>query len=225
MITYENIHLGKFLVRENRFIAKVEIDGQEETVHVKNTGRCKELLYPGVTVSVQHHSSLTRKTAWDLIAVEKKGLGWVNIDSQVPNKVVGEWLQSEQSPFAKADLLKPEYRFGNSRLDFYLEMGERKILMEVKGCTLEIDGKGYFPDAPTIRGAKHLGELAGAVEAGFETYLVYCIAMGGVTEVFPNIATDPEYGEAFQKAVDAGVKTICLPCQVTPDSIWAVSEI
>ncbi len=219
MICYENIYLGKFLQRDNRFIAQVEINGQVETVHVKNTGRCKELLYPGVTVSVQHADSPSRKTAWDLIAVKKEGLGWVNIDSQVPNKVVGEWLTSPDSPFAEADLIKPEYKFGNSRLDFYLEMNGRKILMEVKGCTLEIDRKGYFPDAPTLRGAKHLGELASAVQAGYETYLVYCIAMEGVERVYPNAVTDPGYAEAFQKAQEAGVKAIYLPCKVTPETI------
>lgn len=221
MIKYNDIHLGTFINRPNRFLAHVEIDGAVETVHVKNTGRCRELLTPGALVSVQHFSSSARKTAWDLIAVKKPGLGWVNIDSQVPNKVVGEWLRSKCSPFANADLIKPEYRHGNSRLDFYLEQGERRILMEVKGCTLEIDRRGYFPDAPTDRGAKHLGELAQAVSAGYETYLVYCIAMPEVPIVLPNEVTDPRYAQAFYNAVNAGVKVLFLSCEVTTDSIEA----
>lgn len=152
MIRYSDIYTGKFIDRPNRFIAHVEINGNVETVHVKNTGRCRELLIPGVNVSVQHFDKPGRKTKWDLIGVEKANLGWINIDSQVPNKVVGEWLKEENQEFKNVTFIKPEYKYGNSRVDFYIEDGDRKILLEVKGCTLEVYGKGYFPDAPTERG-------------------------------------------------------------------------
>ena len=149
---YQNTIKGRFLERPNRFIAYVDVEGNTETVHVKNTGRCKELLLPGREVVLEISDNPNRKTKYDLIAVYKKGLGWVNIDSQAPNAVVKEWLESDQSGFEGITFLKPEYNFGNSRVDFYLECGQRKILMEVKGCTLEIDKIGYFPDAPTERG-------------------------------------------------------------------------
>jgi len=151
---YEKIVRGKFKDRPNRFIAHVWVEGVLETVHVKNTGRCKELLIPGVEVILEDCKSPNRKTRYDLIAVYKKGVGLINMDSQAPNKVVGEWLLSQGY-----DYIKPEYKFGNSRMDFYMEKGEEKYLMEVKGCTLEINGVGYFPDAPTERGVKHLKEL------------------------------------------------------------------
>lgn len=142
---------ARFVSRPNRFVAKVELDGQCETVHVKNTGRCKELLLPGAEVILAASDNLQRKTKYDLIAVKKETLGWVNIDSQAPNKVVREWLESCPDIFPDMTYIKPEYVFGDSRIDFYIKCGERKILMEVKGCTLEIDGVGYFPDAPTER--------------------------------------------------------------------------
>ncbi len=215
---YQNVVEGTFIDRPNRFISHVEINGQIETVHVKNTGRCKELLLPGVKVYLETASNPNRKTKWDLIAVEKKGMGIINIDSQVPNIVVGEWLNSESSPFFGADI-RPEYTFGNSRVDFYLELEDRKILIEVKGCTLEINGKGYFPDAPTTRGAKHLRELQGAVQKGYEAYLLYCIGINGIDQVYPNSDIDPEYTKAFHEAVENGVKVICLPCDVTSNGI------
>ena len=159
---YKHIIEGKFIDRPNRFIAHVEIAGKAETVHVKNTGRCRELLLPGAAVQLEVADNPARKTLYDLVAVYKESLGWVNIDSQAPNKVVREWL--EQQGY---DVIRPEYSYGDSRLDFYMESNEQKYLMEVKGCTLEIDGIGYFPDAPTIRGVKHLRELIGAQKKGY----------------------------------------------------------
>ncbi len=211
--------VGTFLDRPNRFIAHVEIDGTTETVHVKNTGRCKELLLPGSEVVLAVSENPARRTKYDLIAVKKANLGWVNIDSQAPNVVVKEWLCSNPAPFQGITLLKPEHQYGNSRVDFYLECGSRKIFIEVKGCTLEIDGMGYFPDAPTERGVKHLHELMKAVSEGYECYIAFVIAMPGVTQVFPNRETHPEFGEALDAAEKAGVKILRLPCNVTPDSL------
>ncbi len=214
---YKNTILGKFIDRPNRFIAHVDVEGKVETVHVKNTGRCRELLLPDSTVVLEICDNPNRKTKYDLIAVEKAGLGWVNIDSQAPNKVVKEWLESGESVFKNITFLKPEYAYGKSRVDFYLECGDRKILMEVKGCTLEIDGEGFFPDAPTERGVKHLQELEQATKAGFECYIAFVIAMPKVKTVHANVSTHPEFGEALESAKNAGVKVLNLTCDVTPD--------
>jgi len=189
------------------------------TVHVKNTGRCKELLLPGVAVTLAVSDNPNRKTQFDLVSVYKDGVGWINIDSQAPNVVVKEWLESRPTPFRHMTFLKPEYTFGNSRVDFYLECGKRKILIEVKGCTLEIDGVGYFPDAPTERGVKHLRELASAAGRGYECYIAFVIAMPGITKVLPNVSTHPEFGRALAEARQAGVNVLLLPCEVTPDSL------
>ena len=213
---YEEISSAKFMDRPNRFIAHVELNGKTETVHVKNTGRCKELLLPGADVILSHSGNPSRKTAYDLIAVYKPGIGLVNIDSQVPNLVVKEWLQTQDF-----DLVRPEYRFGDSRIDFYMEKGKQKYLMEVKGCTLERDGIGYFPDAPTDRGVKHLRELANAASEGYRAYLTFVIQMAGVTKVLPNIEMHPEFGTALKEAEEAGVKVVYLPCRVTRDAIYA----
>lgn len=219
---YSNYCFAKFIERPNRFIAIVDLDGKRETVHVKNTGRCKELLLPGVKVVLTEGSNPNRKTRYDLIAVWKRNLGWVNIDSQVPNVVVKEWLESGKSRFKKITYLKPEYTYGKSRVDFYLECGKRKILIEVKGCTLEIDGKGYFPDAPTERGVKHLHELAGAIKEGYEAYLAFVIAMPKVKKVWPNVQTHPEFGVALKDAERVGVKVLYLPCEVGPGEISCI---
>lgn len=216
---YQNTIKGRFLERPNRFIAYVDVEGNTETVHVKNTGRCKELLLPGCEVVLEISDNPNRKTKYDLIAVYKKGLGWVNIDSQAPNAVVKEWLESGRSGFEGITYLKPEYNFGNSRVDFYLECGQRKILMEVKGCTLEIDKIGYFPDAPTERGVKHLKELSGAIDEGYETYIAFVIAMPEVKEVRPNVSTHPEFGEALKEARESGVKVLFLTCDVKTDEL------
>lgn len=218
---YDRVVEARFIERPNRFVAVVEIEGRREVVHVKNTGRCKELLLPGAKVILSDSlgSKIPRKTRYDLIAVWKKNLGWVNIDSQAPNKVVQEWLLSSYSKFKKITYLKPEYTYGKSRVDFYFEQGKKKILLEVKGCTLEIDGIGYFPDAPTERGVKHLHELAQAVKKGYECYLAFVIAMPKVQKVLPNKNTHLEFAEALAKAKKAGVKVLYLPCFVAPNEL------
>ena len=211
---YNKIIRGVFHSRPNRFIANVYINGVLETVHVKNTGRCKELLLPGAEVILEVSDNPARKTKYDLIAVYKDGLGLVNIDSQLCNKVAGEWLAGQGY-----DYIKPEYNYGASRVDFYMEKNGEKYLMEVKGCTLEIDGTGYFPDAPTERGVKHLRELAEAAGKGYRCYVAFVIQMEGVTEVLPYTVTHPEFGVALQEARDAGVEVLCLQCRVEPDTL------
>ena len=216
---YDNITRGIFIDRPNRFIAHVEVGGNRETVHVKNTGRCKELLIPGCEVWLNAPGTPGRKTKYDLVAVRKSTGVLFNIDSQAPNKAVKEWLLKQDY-----DLIHPEYTYGDSRIDFYMERtlpdGETKrYLMEVKGCTLEFDGIGYFPDAPTERGVKHIHELIKAKKEGFEAALAYVIQMDGVTEVRPNTDTHPEFGEAIEEAKKAGVEIIFLPCHVEPDSM------
>lgn len=221
---YKNTVVGRFIDRPNRFIAHVAVApcGNEtiETVHVKNTGRCRELLTPNAEVILEVSDNPARKTKYDLITVMKPGLGWVNIDSQVPNTVVKEWLESGRSCFENITKIKPEYTYGASRVDFYVECGGvRKILIEVKGCTLERERIGYFPDAPTERGVKHLRELAGAQAQGYECYIAFVIAMPQVEIVLPNIETHPEFGTALAEAQAAGVKVLYLPCEITPDEI------
>lgn len=244
---YNHVVCATFLSRPNRFIAKVCLcDGREETVHVKNTGRCKELLIPGCNVYLEKSENPNRKTLYDLIAVEKRYdevFDWgifplafrkrmndgkektllFNIDSQAPNKVVLEWLKKQDY-----SVIKPEFTFGKSRFDFYLEKIDsvtgktEKILMEVKGCTLEIEGVGYFPDAPTERGVKHLNELSDAIGEGYKSVLAFVIQMEGVTEVFPNVKTHPEFAEALENAQKAGVEVWFLPCKVKPDCLEIV---
>lgn len=211
---YKQITKGKFHSRPNRFIANIYIDGKLETVHVKNTGRCRELLLPGADVIIEVCDNPNRKTAYDLIAVYKEGTGLVNMDSQAPNKVVAEWLARQEF-----DYVKPEYTYGKSRFDFYMEKDNQKFLMEVKGCTLEIDGTGYFPDAPTERGVKHLRELAAAAGKGYQCYVAFVIQMEGVKEVLPYTVTHPEFGVALQEARDAGVGVLYLQCKVKPDML------
>lgn len=211
---YDNIRRGIFIERKNRFIAEVEIDGRPETVHVKNTGRCRELLVPGAEVWLCHSDNPARKTAYDLIAVRKSTGVLFNIDSQAPNKVAGEWLARQGF-----ELVRPEFTYGSSRIDFYMERGSERFLMEVKGCTLEVGGTGYFPDAPTERGVKHIRELAAAAEAGFHASLAFVIQMDGVTEVLPNRTTDPAFSEALEEAAKAGVRILHLPCHVEPDEL------
>lgn len=216
---YKEIRTATFIRRPNRFIAHVLVDGKEEVVHVKNTGRCRELLYEDARVILECSANKNRKTAYDLVGVYKENLGWVNIDSQAPNKVVNEWLKNENNVFKDITFIKPEYVYGNSRIDFYLEQGDRKILMEVKGCTLEIDGKGYFPDAPTVRGVKHLKELIKATGEGYECYVAFVIAMEGVREVYANETTHKEFAVALEEAKNAGVKVLNLQCKVTENEL------
>lgn len=211
---YREIIEGRFINRPNRFIAHVLINGVEETVHVKNTGRCRELLLPDANVRLEVSDNPNRKTKYDLVAVYKENLGWVNIDSQAPNKVVQEWLETQDYT-----IVKPEYVYGDSRIDFYMEKDQQKYLMEVKGCTLEIDGIGYFPDAPTERGVKHLRELTRARTLGYECMITFVIQMEGVSEVRPYISMQPEFGEALEEARAAGVKIVFLPCKVGRDTL------
>ena len=212
---YANIIQGAFIERLNRFIARVEVNGRAETVHVKNTGRCRELLLPGADVWLTAPGTEGRKTKYDLVSVRKSNGILVNMDSQAPNAVVREWLDRQGY-----DAIIPEYTYGDSRIDFFLERNGERTLMEVKGCTLEVDGTGYFPDAPTDRGVKHLRELSGAVKNGYHAVLAFAIQMNGTSEVRPNIRTHPEFGEAWQAAVKAGVKVLFLPCRVEPDGLW-----
>ena len=213
-MNYQNIIHGQFHSRPNRFIAKVWIDGELETVHVKNTGRCRELLLPGAEVILECCEQPTRKTKYDLIGVYKEGLGLVNIDSQAPNKVAKEWLLQQDYT-----CVRPEYTYGDSRIDFYMERGEERYLMEVKGCTLEVDGIGYFPDAPTERGIKHLHELSKAVDEGYHCMLAFVIQMEGIHEVRANAETHPAFGVALEEARQAGVEIVFLPCKIEEDSL------
>lgn len=213
---YENITKALFISRPNRFIAEVEIDGKPETVHVKNTGRCKELLLPGCEVWLTAPGTPNRKTKYDLVAVRKSNGMLINMDSQAPNKVVKEWLAKQNY-----DKIVPEYTYGASRIDFYMERGKERYLMEVKGCTLEVDGVGYFPDAPTERGIKHLRELMKAVEDGYHAILLFVIQMDEVREVRANVATHPEFGIALEEAKKAGVEVKFLTCHVEPDLLVA----
>ena len=221
---YNNIEKAIFIARPNRFIAKVELEGKELTVHVKNTGRCKELLLPGAVVYLEKAANPERKTPYDLVAVEKDG-GVINIDSQAPNVVVKEWLLSR----GEYDLVKPEHKYGNSRIDFYMEKGpegqDGKYLMEVKGCTLFVEGAGYFPDAPTERGTKHLKELTASIKLGYRPMVAFVIQGEGIREVRPNKATDPDFAKAFNAAKKAGVDIVFFLTRVTADTLEIVEEI
>ena len=216
---YREVVEGVFHSRPNRFIAMVWVDGKLETVHVKNTGRCRELLLPNAKVILEVCNQPSRKTKYDLIAVYKEGFGLINMDSQAPNKVVAEWLKKQDYTY-----IKPEFTYGDSRIDFYMEKGEEKYLMEVKGCTLEVDGIGYFPDAPTIRGIKHLKELQKAAKMGYHCMVAFVIQMEGVTEVRANVETHKEFGVALDEAKRAGVIVKFLQCKVTEDSLEILSE-
>ncbi len=216
---YGKIIKGKFISRPNRFIAIVEIDGNVETVHVKNTGRCRELLVPGATVYLEVSDKPERKTKYDLIAVEKGSL-LINMDSQAPNKVVGEWIQNS-GYFGEVKLLRPEHTYGSSRFDFYLETAEEKILIEVKGVTLENDGVVSFPDAPTERGIKHLRELSAALNADFSAYVIFVVQMSEAKYFTPNEENHPAFAEALREAVKSGVTPLAITCHVSEDSINA----
>ena len=220
---YSNIQRATFLRRPNRFIAHIEVDGREEVCHVKNTGRCRELLTDRATIYVEHHDNPNRKTKYSLIAVEKGDL-LINMDSQAPNKVVGEWLL-EKEPFGKVKLLKPECTYGSSRFDFYLETETDKIFIEVKGVTLEEDGIVRFPDAPTERGIKHLEELCACVEAGYKAAVIFVVQMEGMQHFEPNDKTHPQFGEALRQARKAGVEVLSYECKVTPSSLEITKSI
>ena len=222
MIQYDNTIPAVFLRRINRFVAEVMIDGKTERVHVKNTGRMKELLIPKAKITLQKADNPNRKTAYDLISVYKPELKWVNIDSLVPNMLMRKHLLS-----LNYDLVKPEYSFGDSRFDFYMERGGEKYLTEVKGCTLAADpeqGIGLFPDAPTERGVKHLEELAAAAGKGYHCQIAFVIQMNGIRRVLPNDETHPEFGEALSHAAKAGVQVVSYSCQVEADSIRIIGH-
>ena len=219
---YNRVVPGVFLKRPNRFIAHVCINGKEEVCHVKNTGRCKELLVPGCTVYCAVSDNPNRKTKFDLIAVEKKvesSTLLINMDSQAPNAAVKEWLVSGASPFGQIDLLKPECRHGNSRFDFYLECNKRKIFIEVKGVTLEDDGVVLFPDAPTERGVKHVHELIQCHAEGYETYILFVVQMERARYFTPNRKTHPEFADALCEAKQADVELLAYMCTVCPDEM------
>ena len=222
---YPRIEYATFVDRPNRFIARVRLEGADLeseplTVHVKNTGRCRELLVPGCRVVLARGENPNRKTPYDLVATykahPKHEQGWLfNMDSQAPNKVVGEWLAEQDF-----DLVKPEFSYGSSRVDFMMQRGSERYLLEVKGCTLEREGVGYFPDAPSDRAVKHLRELTGAVAEGWHAAVAFVVQMEGVDQVRPNTDTHPAFAEALMEAQAAGVHVLVLPCHVEPDRLW-----
>ncbi len=220
---YNNIRTAEFLERPNRFIAKIKINGKEELAHVKNTGRCRELLLPGSTVILQEFNYPNRKTKYDLISVYK-GDRLINMDSQAPNKVFAEWVKTGNF-IGDVTHIKQEVKFGSSRLDFYLESASNKIFVEVKGVTLEENGIVKFPDAPTERGIKHLDELCGAIKQGYQAYVVFVVQMQGVIHFKANDKTHPEFGEALRRAYNQGVHILAIDCMVTRDSICLNKEI
>lgn len=214
---YENTKRAVFLDRPNRFIAHVDLNGQTETVHVKNTGRCKELLIPGTEVILEESVNPARKTKYDLICVNKSGR-WINMDSQVPNKAAVEWIRAGRL-FPEEVILKTEKVYGNSRFDIYVESPCRKAFIEVKGVTLEENDIARFPDAPTQRGVKHVEELIRCQEDGYEAYLLFVIQMKGIREFEPNWSTHPQFGEVLQKARNAGVHLLAYDCLIREDYI------
>lgn len=222
---YTKVIKAKFLARPNRFIAYCEVDGKIETVHVKNTGRCRELLVPNATVYLSVSDNPERKTQFDLIAVEKetsRGTLMINMDSQAPNTAAHEWIQSG-GIFSEGVIVRREVTYGKSRFDLYVEQGDRKAFVEVKGVTLEKDGIASFPDAPTERGIKHINELIAAKNDGFEAYILFVIQMKGIHTFTPNDETHKAFGDALRQAAESGVNILAYDCSVKPDEM-IVSE-
>ena len=219
---YANVVPGIFLRRPNRFIAHIEINGKEEICHVKNTGRCRELLPAGAQVWCQHFDNPTRKTKYDLITVAK-GDRLINMDSQAPNKAAREWLES--GGLGQLSELRPETAFGNSRFDFSFQKNGKACFLEVKGVTLENDGVCAFPDAPTQRGTKHLQELTRLAREGYGAYVLFVIQMADVRYLHPNDATDPAFGKALREAAAAGVQVLAMDCAVTQDAMQLRSPV
>lgn len=219
---YENVIKGEFISRPNRFIAKVNINGKEETVHVKNTGRCKELLIKGATVYLSVSDNINRKTKYDLIAVEKireNGEALlINMDSQIPNDVAEEFLKKGEI-FSKDAVIKREVTFKNSRFDIFVADKDTKAFVEVKGVTLENNGVAMFPDAPTLRGVKHIKELIAAKNEGYDAYILFVIQMKGVRKFTPNVETHPEFAEILKVAEKSGVKILAYDCRVDYNTI------
>lgn len=220
---YERIEKAVFLERPNRFIAYTELNGRKETVHVKNTGRCAELLVPGASVYIQRSANPDRKTKWDLISVEK-GERMINMDSQIPNRLVEEWIRGGHL-FRDVTLVRPETTYGNSRFDLYVEAEGKRIFIEVKGVTLEENGVCRFPDAPSERAVKHLEELILAKQEGYETYVFFVIQMKDVRYFTPNTDTHPAFAESLRRAAAAGVHILAYDCTVSPDSIEIDSPV
>lgn len=216
---YDNIRHGVFISRPNRFIANVEIDGKTQVCHVKNTGRCKELLTDRANVILQEFNSPTRKTKFDLISVYK-GDRLINMDSQSPNKIFAEWAPIS-GIFGNITLLRAETKFGSSRFDFYMESGDRKAFVEIKGVTLEDGGVVRFPDAPTERGVKHVRELMQCMNEGYDAYIVFIVQMKDVLYLEPNWDTHREFGEVLREAAEHGVKVLAMDCEVSEDTVIA----
>ena len=216
---YKQVKQGKFISRPNRFIANIEIDGDTQVCHVKNTGRCRELLIPGARVFVQKSDNPMRKTKYDLISVYKDAM-LINMDSQAPNRVFYEWAK-QSGYFKNLTYIKPEYKYKNSRFDFYIEADGKKIFVEVKGVTLENEGIVSFPDAPTQRGVKHINELIDAVNSGYEAYVFFIIQMERCTCFTPNAENHKEFADALANAKEKGVIIKALNCTVTPESLEA----
>lgn len=225
---YKTILKAVFLSRPNRFIAYVSISGETAVAHVKNTGRCKELLVPGCTVYLAVSDNPERKTKYDLIAAEKIRAGraplLINMDSQIPNDAAAEWLPVS-GLFSERAVIRREFTHGDSRVDFYVEDGQRKAFIEVKGCTLEDGGVALFPDAPTERGVKHLKHLIRAAQEGYECYVLIVIQMKDVSVFRPNGKTDPAFAQALREAKEAGVKILAVDCLVRPDEMKIDSPI
>jgi len=224
---YRNILSAIFIERPNRFIAICDVDGQLVKAHVRNTGRCRELLIKGVKVYLEVSDNGKRKTAYTLIAVEK-GNRLVNIDSIAPNKVVLENLQNGKLVFpdlGEPNIIKTEKQFFDSKFDIYLETGHKKAFVEVKGVTLEEDGIALFPDAPTERGIKHMKELVKAVDEGYDAYIVFIVQMKGVSSFSPNVRTHPEFGVELNNAYKSGVRILCFDTVVEPDSITLADPV
>ncbi|MCL2286727.1 MAG: DNA/RNA nuclease SfsA [Firmicutes bacterium] len=214
---YNNIHKGIFKNRPNRFIAEVEIDGKVEICHVKNTGRCKELLISGATVYANYADNPSRATKYDLIAVDKGDL-IINMDSYAPNIAFGEYLQQGKF-FENVTLIKPEAKYGASRFDFYVETARSKAFIEVKGVTLEENGIAMFPDAPTERGIKHLNELAACITDGHDAYVVFVVQMKGIKHFTPNYKTHAAFGETLSKVMSMGVNAMAFDCEITAEKM------
>lgn len=221
MKLYENVKIGRFLSRPNRFIANVEVDGEIKVRHVKNTGRCRELLMSGVSVVLEKASSHGRKTEYDLVAVYK-GNNLINIDSQAPNAVFGEWAE-KSGYFGRLEHIKREVTYKNSRFDYYAEAEGKKIFIEIKGVTLENEGAVLFPDAPTERGIKHINELIDACQNGYTAYLFFVIQMNDCKYFAPNRETHAPFADALLKADKAGVNIRAVTCRVTADSMEIAS--
>ena len=222
-MNYQHIEKGRFLERPNRFIAYVELKGKRETVHVKNTGRCRELLKSGAVVYLEKSENPERKTMYDLVAVEKQGR-IVNIDSQAPNKVVEEWLH-QKLLFPDLVCVRPEVKYGNSRFDFYVETASEKVFLEVKGVTLEEDGEVRFPDAPSERAVRHLEELVQARREGYQAYVIFVIQMKDVDHFVPNEVTHPEFARALSEAAGQGVHILAFDCQVTETALTLADPV